>query len=358
MKPAVPITAIVPQLPPVTDSLGDYSLWLASQLWRDSGQITSFVVGDPSWQSNLPSKFPVQTVASRTSPALVKLLPQEAEATVLLHYMGYGYARRGCPSWLIEGLYAWRLAAPGRRLITIFHDLYDRSLPWTSAVWTSPLQRHLARRLMNISDRCLTSQHNSFSLIESLDTPIEQEVSTLPIFSTVGEPRHLLPLADRPRRLVVFGSQESRQRVYQRSRLALEQTCQDWQIEEICDVGPDLDFQPGLVNELPVIRLGIRQPREISNLLAASLLGFFDCPTSHLEQSTTFAAYCAHRLLPVGVVSPPTPLELEPGKHYWQAGETTRTTLSLAQTIADQAHAWYHTHNLAAHARLLATCLD
>jgi len=167
------------------------------------------------------------------------------------------------------------------------------------------------------------------------------------------------PLVERRRRLVVFGGGGPRSRVYMRSRLALEQTCRNLEIEEIVDIGPCLGFEIQPVNGTPVTCLGVKTAQEISSLLSSSVVGFFDYPAEFLAKSTIFAAYCAHRVIPVGVFYEGLNVDgLEPGIHYWLGDRHQGSMdLLLGQAIADNAQAWYQTHNLSAHVRAFATCL-
>src|SRR5438132_6506179 len=97
---------IVPRLPPAIDGLGDYAFYLAKQL-RDDCEINShFIVGNPQWEIEQPIGFSVQRVGERSSACLREVLQSSRNSisSVLLHYVGYGYAKRGCPFWLIRAL--------------------------------------------------------------------------------------------------------------------------------------------------------------------------------------------------------------------------------------------------------------
>jgi hypothetical protein len=356
------IISIVPRLPPAVDGLGDYGLNLARQLRQDFGLVTDFVVGDPNWvgESSIEG-FTVKQVAMQSSAALLDLLASESPycATVFLHYVGYGYAKRGCPLWLVEGLERWRGAASNRRLVTMFHEIYANGPIWTSAFWTSPLQKNLAERLAFLSDNCFTSKQGYAEIIYRLSQGKHAKIPALPVFSNVGEPDYVSPLVERPRQLVVFGGGGPRSRVYDRSRLALERTCRELEIEEIVDIGPSLGFEIGAVNGTSVTCLGVKTAQEISSLLSSSVAGFFDYSTEYLAKSTIFAAYCAHGVIPVGVFYEGLNVDgLEAGKHYWLA-DRHQGSLNLlgGQVVADNAHAWYQTHQLSVQARTFATCL-
>ncbi|MBD2503647.1 glycosyltransferase family 1 protein [Anabaena azotica] len=356
------IIFIVPRLPPAVDGVGDYALNLAKQLRQDFGIVINFVVGDPNWSGEASVEgFAVKQVADCSRAALSELLPSNQHpTTVLLHYVGYGYARRGCPVWLVEGLEYWRKAVTKGQLVTMFHELYAFGSIWTSQFWTSPVQRNLAARLVRLSDRCLTNKQGYADIINKLGQGKHSTIPALPVFSNIGEPKHITSLLERSRSLVVFGSPGSRSRVYLNSQLALQRTCLELEIDEILDIGPPLDYKIDAVNAIPVVCMGVKSAQEISNLLLNSLVGFFNYHTQYLAKSTIFAAYCAHGLLPIGMSYKGQDVDgLEAGKHYWLADKYLQTmNLSTGQIVADNAYAWYQKHQLSVQAHTFMNCLS
>ncbi|MEH1781782.1 MAG: glycosyltransferase family 1 protein [Nostoc sp.] len=363
MQPIAPIIAIVPRLMPAIDGVGDYGLNIAKQLRQDFGWMTSFVIGDPNWSGEaFVEGFAVHQVAECSSTALLKLLTNEQHpiTTVLLHYVGYGYAKRGCPVWLVEGLERWRKATNSRHLVTMFHEMYAFGSIWTSQFWTSPLQRNLAARLVRLSDHCLTNNQIYAEIISKLGQGKHSTIPTLPVFSNIGEPEHLTSLLERPKRLVVLGSCGPRSRVYQNSRLALQRTCLELEIEEILDIGSALDFKIEPVNDIPIVCLGIKSAPDISSLLSNSVTGFLNYPTGLLTKSGIFAAYCAHRLLPICTWDQVQDVDsLQAGKHYWLGNKYQhRMNLSAGQVVADNAYAWYQKHQLSVQAHTFVTLIS
>jgi len=362
MKQFPHITSIVPRLPPAVNGLGDYGLNLARQLLQSFDLVTEFIVGTPDApRLDSVEGFAVKQVQERSVNALLDVLPSNSQSptTVLLHYVGYGYARRGCPVWLVEGLERWLKSGNNRRLVTMFHEIYAFGPIWTSQFWTSPLQRNLATRLIRTSSRCLTSNQSFAAIISKFGQGKQSTIPVLPVFSNVGDSEHLPALAERPRRLVVFGGGGPRSSVYQKSRLALEQTCHSLEIEEIVDVGPELGFEIEPVDGIPIMSLGVKPAGEVSSLLSTSMVGFFSYYSELMAKSTSFASYYAHRLIPVVVVPKEIDLDgLEAGKHYWLASRHQDImSLAAGQAIADNAYAWYQTHNLSVQAAIFANCL-
>lgn len=355
------IISIVSGLPPAIDGVGDYALNLARQLRKDFAIDTHFIVGNPKWVgADEIEGFPVSKIGDRTVSNLLSLLKKNSvQSTILLHYVCYGYALRGCPFWLINGLQRWRKAKSDRSLVTMFHETYAFGPPWTSAFWLSQVQKYLLARLAQISDRALTSKQGYAKIISKLSRGKQTLVPAIPVFSTIGEPKKLPPLTERPRRLVVFGATPTRRRVYQKSLTALERTCQELLIEEIWDIGPATGLEISEIIGVPVVAKGEIAAAEISKILSNSIVGFFDYHTEYLAKSTVFAAYCAHRLIPVGTFYTDFQEDgLQAGKHYWLA-DLAQGSLSLAagQAIADNAYTWYQNHNLSYQAKVFATQL-
>jgi hypothetical protein len=87
------------------------------------------------------------------------------------------------------------------------------------------------------------------------------------------------------------------------------------------DIGARVEHGISQIDGIPVMQTGVLPAHEVSALLSDSIVGFFNYPTDYLGKSTIFAAYCAHRLLPVGVYYNERQVVdgLSSGEHYWLA---------------------------------------
>lgn len=339
------IITIVPKLPPEIDGLGDYGFRLAQQLFADYGVRTRFIVGAPNWSSNTLSHS--STVSVRSPQALSALLPP-LDQVVFLHYAGHGYAKRGCPFWLVQALTEW--CKMGGRLITMFHELYATRPLLSSALLTSPLQKKLAIQLMQISDRVFTNRQCYAEKIQMLSH--HREVTTLPVFSNIGEITYPIPLQARSRELVIFGSSSTRQRIYQQTSL-LKRICQSLEIQTILDIGADIKLK----SDLPIRQLGIQPAEQISQILSRASAAVVDYPMDSLAKSGIFASYCSHGLLPIVISSRLHNQDgLEMNRHYWLAN--CKLDLNQAQAIATAAYTWYQTHSLKVQAQSIAQSLE
>jgi hypothetical protein len=353
------VISIVPRLPPAIDGVGDYSLNLARQLRKDFNIQTQFVVGDPTWNGAEEIEgFPVSKVRDRSPAALFSLLSENdnrlpPNSPILLHYVGYGYAKRGCPVWLIDGLQSWKSLYPHRSLVTMFHEISASSPPWASAFWLSSLQQNLARKLTIISKFCITSKQSYAELLRQLSKRQQMEIDCLPVFSTIGEPECLHPLERRSRKLVVFGNCKYRCQVYDRCLPSLHKICQMLEIQEIIDIGVPTGLNFKKISIIPIFEQGILASSAISEIMQDAIAGFLDFPPpSYLAKSTIFASYCAHGLIPCLVDYSSTSIDgLESGQHYWSDGCNLELSLIRGQEIADHANHWYQAHSLSAQSK-------
>ncbi len=338
---------IVPSLPPTVSGVGDHAVCLARELAARHGVRSRFVVADPAWTP--PSgglEFPAQAVAARHAHALRSLLSGGGDDStpILLHYVPYGYAQRGCPFWLIDALR--RLRRP-RRIITIFHELSaDGEPPWKSAFWLAPIQRWLGRRLGRLSTaRRMTTTFVANQLRVML-LPGDKALETVPVFSNFGEGSPPLPTGQRARRMIVFGTRTWREETYRNHLPGLLAACGRLGIEQILDVGAPLASPPSDLS-VPFAEHGLLRVEDAPEVFGGSLAGFFHYPVNWLGKSSIFSAYCGWGMVPVTTPGNTAPSldGLRAGTHYLPGGEG-----DAPGDVARAAHAWYREHCLRVHA--------
>ncbi len=342
------LVQIVPTLPPAVSGVGDYATLLARELLARHGVGTRFIVGgDPGWNSPAAvAPFSAAVVRARSTAALRDLL--DGPAVVLLHYVPYGYANRGCPFWLVDAVEKWkRSAGSSARLLLFFHEVYASGPPWSSAFWTHPFQRRLAARLARAADaRRITTTISRRELYSTLGHKENLPATIAPVFSNMGEPTDPSPSAARERQLIVFGSRHVREAVYTHAA-ALAAFCARHEIGRVVDVGAPIPGGVCLGGGLDVRETGVLPAAEASALFSQSLAGYFSYPAPYLGKSGTFAAYCAHRMTPVTFSGNVGALDgLRAGVHYIEGSGGD----APFDTVADAAHAWYRTHQLQVHA--------
>lgn len=356
------VISIVTRLPPAIDGVGDYALNLARQLRQDFQIQTHFIVCDPIWNGAAEIEgFSVSKISDRSLNALLDLLSTNRSSSILLHYVGYGYAQRGCPVWLVDGLQRCKSLFPKRSLVTMFHEISASGPPWTSAFWLSSLQRSLAARLAQMGDRCVTSKKLYAEIIIDISKGKHNQVLFLPVFSSIGEPDTFpLDLSKRQPRLVIFGGISKRARVYRNCQKTLNYVCQKLNIQEISDVGVPTGITPSSIGKVPIVEVGEQPAQKVSKILKHSLAGFSDYNPDYLAKSSIFAAYCSHRLLPINSKYKTLIVDgIEASKHYWVPSTKSEELEEHfnSQAIADNAYYWYSNHSLIIQAKTFAEIL-
>src|SRR5687768_11026191 len=156
MRRRLRLLHLVPRLPPVFDGVGDYAIHLARHL-RSLDTESSFIVADPNWRGSLEiDEMMIARLPFPSASALYTSLATTSFDRLILHYVGYGFARRGAPFWLLAALRKWRVSpiartTTGRPLLTIFHELWASGRPWQSAFYLSWAQRWIVRSLYRLS---------------------------------------------------------------------------------------------------------------------------------------------------------------------------------------------------------------
>lgn len=355
-----PIIQVVPKLPPSINGLGDYALNLAQQMLHDWGIDTQFIVCDPNWlgKSHV-SGFAVEKLRVKSSNQISSLLSGNSVQELILHYVGYAYNPRGNPNWLVDGIEKWRTSCEHNRLVTMFHEIYAVSnRPWTSSFWLRNAQKSLASRLVNISDRCMTSRSEYADMLTLMSKKKEVEVVILPVFSNVGEPHDLLPITERTNRLILFGNRNNKARIYQNYQDDLLQICHRLGIDHICDLGQSTGLN---LQNIKVKEMGILPARSISTLLEDSVVALLHYPpASELAKSSIFAAYCAHGLATFTTTFSNLPLDgLVAGKHYYPISARYQDiTYDNISNIAKNGIDWYRTHDLQYQAQIYKSILQ
>ena len=272
---------------------------------------------------------------------------------VVLQMSGYGFEKRGAPLWLLHAIEKRRKHI--KTLGVFFHELYAFGPPWSSSFWLSPVQRHIARRLAELSDFWMTSREGSAVWLRRYAGSKPHAV--LPVFSTIGEP----DAYDQVRlpRIIVFGSPGLRQATYQAAGVRLFTWARQATLE-IHDIGvpiPDVGLNAALQANRVVLH-GRLADHEIRALMGNALFGLVAYPVEYIAKSSVFAAYCAHGMCPVLVSKNYGPADgLTAGIQYlpWleAVGDPGR-----AVVIGQVAKEWYQPHRLQCHAKMLMQFVD
>ncbi|MEP6685894.1 MAG: hypothetical protein ABJB22_03880 [Verrucomicrobiota bacterium] len=298
------ILQIVPRAPGSHDGVGDYALTLAKQLMTHHGRKTVFAMAERPAVSEIED-FEILSPLEAIDDERCRDRGIEA---IILHYVNYGYQDRGVPLSLPPLLRKLRRACGGP-FVTVFHEIHASGPPWKSAFWLRPLQIRIAREIAEISATCVVSSETTRDQLHRIAP--QARIVVHPVISNFGEPdlsppqfagrdqhrwaicggTHLVERSLRsflrrvpsipgrfsPRDLFVFGGKES----------AIVRKTLDKIAKIKCHYSPQVE---------------VSLATGILSFCAFGWIDYFDranVPTAAILKSTTFAAYCAHGVIPV-----------------------------------------------------------
>ncbi len=341
------VLQIVPRVPGGLDGVGDYALTIATKLRDKFGFSTVFASPDAS----------SLTTAREFKVHPLDRLPDHPDAFnhVLLHYVNYGYQKRGVPFGLLSILRRMRRQHSGS-LLTVFHELYASGPPWGSAFWLQPLQIHLTKSIARLSDECIVSSESFLAQLHRLVPRARIHLHPTP--SGLEEPslsKEQINNRDSHRWAVIGGTV-----LTERSLRSFARAIQ--RIPE--SIAPQTVFVLG-GNENPTARslvsgLGIRsdyRPRipaaeasEILKTCSFAWIDYFhreDVETSVVLKSSAFAAACAHAIVPV-FPHRGTPISIDgdrlPGPFFVESNGCEVPAAGDRPRIAANIYDWYQRH--------------
>ena len=268
----------------------------------------------------------------------------DRDDVVFLQLSGYGFDNRGMPLWLLHEMKRRRNLI--KSFGVFFHELYAFGPPWSSSFWLSPVQRHIARRLAEMSGFWMTSREGSAQWLERFAG--DKPHAVLPVFSTIGEPNELVRA--RLPKVIVFGSPGLRQATYQAAgaNLFAWATRASLEIHDIGAPVPDRQLVE-MLRSNGVVLHGRLDDKETRRAMASSMFGLLAYPVEYVAKSSVFAAYAAHGLCPILI-----------SKNYMQAdglmsnihylpGISYITAIGDSGTVGQAALRWYQPHGMNKH---------
>lgn len=341
--------------------MGDYALLLAIELRRSYNIHTKFILSDTTWKGlSVIEGFQVEQIGELSAKCFVDLLNKETKTNVpiLLQYVGYGYEKRGCPFWLVQGLEAWKRQKTVRLLSIMFHEIAAKGRFPSSSFFNAPIQLWLAGRLARIADNIRTSLFVYMKTIEKISHKPAESIIVQPVFSNVGELTSPVSFLDRNPYAAIFGSKLMIDEIFSKHTKTLDETCRRLKIEKLFILGAKISN----VGRHPykIEQFGILPAEDISDLLRKCRFGVATYIDGRLAKSGIFAAYCAHHIVPL-LLTPNNSEQdgLLQGSHYLLCENESKTMSVIeAEKIADNASQWYQSHNLSLTARSIVQSLD
>jgi hypothetical protein len=356
---AAAVLQIVPHVSNNPDGVTDYALNLAKALLTQYRLKTVFAAAKPS-QISEKEGFEIAPFADAGA------LPAKP-SHLMLHYVNYGYQKRGLPFSLLPPLRALRASCRGRFLV-IFHELFASGPPWKSEFWVQPLQKKIARDIARLADARLVSSESMRQSLEELAPGLNAVVHPVP--SAFGEPvidpaqlrerdNHrwlicggtdllerslrsflriagVIPASIAPRNLAVVGGREN-----SKVRQMLK-TLADIQWEYHPAVSPETASQ-------------------ILSTCAFAWLDYFTTGTANpdlLLKSSSFANLCAHAVVcvtPRALSAISLKNDLLPGPFAIAHSQVKMPSWNERADIAGAIYDWYHRHaSMATLSRVIA----
>ena len=326
--------------------MGDYALTLAAKLRDEFGCTTVFA-------------SPETSTTARTSAFQVRPLGDLSNGQrfdrIILHYVNYGYQKRGVPFGLLSILQRLREQRSGR-LVTIFHELYASGPPWGSAFWLQPLQIHLAKSIARLSDECIVSSETFLSELRRL-VP-DARVHLHPVPSGLDEPslsREQIANRD-PRQWVIVGGTALAERSLRSLRENLSRIPQSIAPRTLFVLGGhENPATRSLLARLPIEsdyrpQIPAADASEILRTCSFAWFNYFHRPDvafSMILKSSAYAAACAHAVIPIfphrGASISIDGDEL-PGPFFVEANSREIPSIDDRFEVAAKIYEWYRRH--------------
>ena len=275
--------------------------------------------------------------------------------SLVLHFSGYGFERRGMCFWLVREIEQARAQLGANlRLVTMFHELFASGPPWGSAFWLSRFQASIAARLARASDGVWTNTELHGHWLRK-QVGAEVPIRIQPVLSTIGEPPAVPDAGERELRLIVFGAQSTRHRALARlPRHAATLRCHG--ITQVLEIGTGAAY-PWREDPLRIRFLGRLDKADLRSMLGSSAYGLIDYPSHCLTKSSVYAAYAAHGCVTLNTADPARETDgLQSGLHYvtLDPSRDLPRDVGTRQAAADAARSWYAKHSLARQAQTFA----
>ncbi len=342
------VLQIVPRVSDNPDGVTDYALNLARNLLAQYRLTTVFAAAEPS-QISEKEGFKIASMAEGG-------VPRDKSAHVILHYVNYGYQKRGLPFSSLPVWRALRQSCRGRFLI-IFHELFASGPPWKSEFWVQPLQKKIARDVARLGDARLVSSELMRQSLEKLVPGLDVIVHPVP--SAFGEPvtdPAQLRERDNHRWLICGGTALVERSVHSFVRIAGMIPANIAPRNLVVVGGTENSKVPQMLKTLADIHYEYHpavSPKTASQILSTCAFAWLDYFTAGsaipdlLLKSSSFANVCAHAVVCVTPrVSSAISLNGDslPGPFAIAHSEVKLPSPNERPDVAREIYNWYHRH--------------
>ncbi len=354
------ILQIIPKPFHLRCGIGDYSSHLAVELERLTGSPTRFF----SHHIGLNDDVIASEIAERTLDLRALSLPNSdhligRESAFILHYSGYGYAKRGAPVWLYRQVNRIRDRHPSTPWITMFHEVAASGPLWTSAFWLRPLQRLVARLLHDASDGSITNCTRNAEALKALLPDNSPDLPICPVFSNFGDPETSPKSSLRDPSVVIFASNFGAKIPSLGFWDELAEALSAVGGKRVVVIGRDIEV-PG---QFPFVveKPGYLSPQDVSAVLSRSKFGYAFLGPELFAKSGIFAAFAAHGVVPVvptSCSSLPDGLTAHVHYHPTRGSSPISRPDEYFDAIGSNIQQWYNPHSAASTASVFASTIS
>lgn len=309
-----------------------------------------FLISDDSYGSNQLNGFEVHKFSKYYSSFYKELesLVSSGLNNILLHYVNYGYQKKGVPYYLPLVLNRIKKEFKEVKIIINFHELYAKGNFPSSSFFLHSLQKRIFKMLVDAGDVFFTSMNMYGRIIKESDKTKKKAVNCFPLFSSAGVLNNYIPLNKRKKQIVVFGSMILRLRLYSNNINELFEICNNYGFSKIIDIGEKTGINFNLPQNITLIQTGKLNNTEISELLLDSSAAVINYPAAYLAKSSVFASYAAHAL-PVFCFTEKIENEdgLVDGLNY--ISSINKTSFDSFENISKNIFEWYSKHSISSH---------
>lgn len=171
------ILIITKNFPPKTDGVGDYSFHLSNYLSKFYNVHIATSANKPF--DNSCCFFHFKNWDKKEFELLKKYIKENNIQVVLLQYVPYSFGKRGIPINFIKNLERLQV-----KIITTFHEVRIKLIPWQRNFIVGLAQALCAKKLYKISSQVITSNAHYATLVAKKDN--ENKISIIPIGSNLN----------------------------------------------------------------------------------------------------------------------------------------------------------------------------
>jgi hypothetical protein len=349
---------ITPSFPPIVSGLAGYSSYLGRSLFLQHGWSSNYLTLERySKQEDFFIEgglvFRVENVNAFNRE--FRSIASKCDA-ILLHYVGYGYDKRGAPIWLVNTIEEYYRMGCAKKIVIIFHELFAFGPPWTSSFWLCQTQQWIVKRLAKVASYSALTTHKNWDYMKRILGHKDGQMQLLPVFSTIGEGEIMYATNLREPYLVIFANSNWIKKWFLTHGQKIESICRMLDINEIHVVG--CDCVENLNTTVKIRWLGILPNHEVRCILQRAKVAFMDYLPQQLAKSSMFAAFASNGVPVIMPSDNGASIDgLRASYEYMLISDDLRGDLRF-NDVANKAKAWYDSHSLSVTSNYIAEALS